>query len=93
MNVAKLLCVHCQVCPIADDLDRDHDDQDDHEIDRQRRPRRRPRSNRREPAVYVGNIPRGTRVSEFKSEVRGREVNPVRVMWRGANRHAFLFFE
>lgn len=79
---------------VVDDYHEDHEDDEDHEDgDRQRRPRRRPRSNRREPAVYVGNIPRGTRVSEFKQEVRGRDVAPIRVMWRGANRHAFLFFE
>jgi RNA recognition motif-containing protein len=68
-----------------------HDEEEHDEGDR--RPRRRPRSNRREPAVYVGNIPRGTRVSAFKAEVRGRNVNPLRVMWKGTNRHAFLFFE
>ncbi len=33
------------------------------------------------------------RVSEFKGKVRERGVQPLRVVWRGGNGHAFLVFE
>jgi len=42
--------------------------------------------------VYVGSLPHHTRVSEFKAEVRDRNVNPLRVLWRGNNGFAFLNF-
>ena len=42
--------------------------------------------------VYVGSLPHHTRVSEFKAEVRYRNVNPLRVLWRGNNGFAFLNF-
>ncbi len=72
--------------------------------DRQRRPLRpgRERGFRRRnwirsggsaPTVYVGSVPRSVRVSEFKTQVRGLEVNPLRVIWHGATGHAFLQFE
>lgn len=63
--------------------------------------RRRPGRNMRrggrnsdstEGCVYVGSLPRGLRVSEFKTEVRGRKVNPVKVLWRGQMGFAFLNF-
>jgi len=42
--------------------------------------------------VYVGALPHQTRVSEFKAEVRYRNVNPLRVLWRGNHGFAFLNF-
>ena len=42
--------------------------------------------------VYVGSLPHQARVGEFKAEVRGRDVNPLRVVWRGNNGFAFLNF-
>lgn len=66
-------------------------------------PRGRPRGgnggNRRrflddycEGSVYVGSLPRSVRVSEFKAEVRDRDVQPLRVVWRGQSGFAFLNF-
>jgi len=43
-------------------------------------------------SVYVGSLPHHVRVSEFKAEVRDRNVNPLRVLWRGNNGFAFLNF-
>ena len=43
-------------------------------------------------SVYVGSLPHHTRVSQFKAEVRHRNVNPLRVQWRGNNGFAFLNF-
>ena len=41
-------------------------------------------------SVYVGSLPRVLRVSQFKSQVRNRQVNPLKVLWRG--HFAFLNF-
>ncbi len=57
-----------------------------------RPPNRRVRINQRPPTVYIGGIPRSLRVSEFKTKVKERGVAPLRVIWHGANRHAFLQF-
>lgn len=45
-----------------------------------------------EGSVYVGALPKFLRVSEFKAEVRDRNVQPLRVVWRGASGYAFLGF-
>lgn len=45
------------------------------------------------PSVYVGGIPGSVRVSELKSKIREKEVNPLRVIWHGQNGHAFLQFQ
>lgn len=52
----------------------------------------RPRRGR-QPALFVGGLPRSLRVSTFKTEVRGKDVDPLRVIWHGGNGHAFLQFE
>lgn len=59
------------------------------------RPPRRSRSstNGPLPAVYVGNLPRGLRVSEFKQKFREQNVNPLRVTWRGQVGYSYLVFE
>lgn len=57
-----------------------------------RRPRRRS-TNGPLPAVYVGNLPRGLRVSEFKQKFREQNVNPLRVTWRGQVGYSYLVFE
>ena len=45
-----------------------------------------------EGSVYVGSLPRSLRVSDFKAEVRDRDVQPLRVVWRGQSGFAFLNF-
>ncbi|ELT97189.1 hypothetical protein CAPTEDRAFT_57625, partial [Capitella teleta] len=47
----------------------------------------------RAPTVFVGGIPKGTRVSELKALVRNLGVEPLRVLWRGGAGYTFLFFE
>lgn len=56
-------------------------------------PERRRRPRKRGPALFVGSLPRRLRVSEFKSQVRNKDVNPMRVIWRGNLGHAFLQFD
>uniref|UniRef100_A0A8D0GRK9 Methenyltetrahydrofolate synthetase domain containing n=1 Tax=Sphenodon punctatus TaxID=8508 RepID=A0A8D0GRK9_SPHPU len=43
--------------------------------------------------VYVGNIPEGTRVSEFKSTIRELSATPARIVWQGAQHRAFLDYK
>ena len=59
------------------------------------RPGRRPRriKNEVQGSVYVGSLPRSLRVSQFKSRVRERMVNPLRVLWKGNFGFAFLNFK
>ena len=42
--------------------------------------------------LFIGGIPRGLRVKDFKQEIRGKEVNPKSVNWFGGKRFAFLQF-
>lgn len=66
---------------------------EDHEGGSKRR-QRKPRNQRNsEPAIYVGSLPRSLRVSEFKAKIREKNVNPMRVVWRGNNGFAFLMFQ
>ena len=61
--------------------------------DEKRRQRRfRPRRSR-QPTIFVGGLPRSLRVSTFKTEVRGKDVDPLRVVWYGGSGHAFLQFQ
>ena len=79
--------------------DKNHDDDDDgREGEGRRRPVQRRRQFRSfmdtiEGSVYVGSLPRSLRVSQFKTEVRERKVNPLRVLWRGSSGFAFLNFK
>lgn len=61
------------------------------------RPPARPRRPRIETSpdgvVFVGGISRRLRVSEFKTEMRGCDVHPVRLVWRGGRGFAFLHFQ
>ncbi|XP_054856592.1 methenyltetrahydrofolate synthase domain-containing protein isoform X1 [Eublepharis macularius] len=41
-------------------------------------------------SLFVGNIPRGTRVSDFKAVLRERQATPVQLTWQGAQHRAFL---
>lgn len=64
---------------------------------RGRRPRNArpgvPRSNpSSDSSLFVGNIPRDLRVSEFKTRVRAMQVQPMKVIWQGNNARAFLVF-
>ena len=57
-------------------------------------PQRRFRPRRsRQPTIFVGGLPRSLRVSTFKTEVRGKDVDPLRVVWYGGSGHAFLQFQ
>lgn len=60
---------------------------------RRQQQRRRKTGNGPLPAVYVGNLPRGLRVSEFKHKFREQNVNPLRVTWRGQVGYSYLVFE
>lgn len=42
--------------------------------------------------VYVGNLPRDTRVSELKRALRDRGAAPLRLSWQGPQHRAFLHF-
>lgn len=63
--------------------------------DENRAPRpRRPRiETSPDGIVFVGGISRRLRVSEFKTEMRGCDVHPVRLVWRGGRGFAFLHFQ
>ncbi|XP_059523125.1 methenyltetrahydrofolate synthase domain-containing protein isoform X1 [Myotis daubentonii] len=43
--------------------------------------------------VYVGNLPRDTRVSELKRALRERGAAPLRLTWQGPQHSAFLHFQ
>lgn len=54
---------------------------------------RRPRKRNYLPSVYVGSLPKTLRVSDFKKQIRDKDVRPLRVLWRGTNGHVFLIFQ
>ena len=72
------------------------DDNADQRADRPpRKPRRPngPRANRGSTvSVFIGGLPRSTRVSQLKVSVREREVQPLAIIWHGGSGHAFLLF-
>lgn len=43
--------------------------------------------------VYVGNLPRDTRVSELKRSLRELGAAPLRLTWQGPQRRAFLQYQ
>ena len=43
--------------------------------------------------VFIGKIPRGTRVKELKETIIDRGVRPVNVLWKGAKGYAMIYFE
>ncbi|XP_044111538.1 methenyltetrahydrofolate synthase domain-containing protein isoform X1 [Neovison vison] len=43
--------------------------------------------------VFIGNLPRGTRVSELKRALRELGTVPQRLTWQGPRRRAFLHYE
>ncbi|XP_047566957.1 methenyltetrahydrofolate synthase domain-containing protein isoform X10 [Lutra lutra] len=43
--------------------------------------------------VFIGNLPRGTRVSELKRALRDLGTVPQRLTWQGPQRRAFLHYE
>ena len=45
------------------------------------------------PTIFVGSIQRSVRVSELKTEIRGKDVNPIRVIWNGAKGYSLLQFQ
>jgi len=55
--------------------------------------RERPRRMNNLPSVYIGSLPKALRVSDFKRQVRDKDVNPLRVLWRGTNGHVFIMFQ
>lgn len=44
------------------------------------------------PTIFVGSVQRSVRVSELKSKIREKNVNPLRVIWNGAKCYALLQF-
>lgn len=73
-----------------EDGDKENDAGEGEDRRERRTPRRRPINNA--PAIYIGSLPR-VRVSDFKTQVKGHNVQPLRVLWRGSTGHAFLQFE
>eukprot|EP00105_Crassostrea_gigas_P011153 XP_011426704.1 PREDICTED: methenyltetrahydrofolate synthase domain-containing protein [Crassostrea gigas] len=67
-------------------------DDEEHEDYRPRR-RRGPRTRAPIPTLFVGSIQRSVRVSELKGEIRGKDVNPIRVIWNGAKGYSLLQFQ
>lgn len=65
----------------------------DGEENRAPRPRRPRVETSPDGVVFVGGISRRLRVSEFKTEMRGCDVHPVRLVWRGGRGFAFLHFQ
>ena len=59
---------------------------------RESSPRQRRQRTNKTPAVYIGSIPRKARVSEVKSVIRDRDVNPLRVIWHSGAARTFLLF-
>ena len=43
--------------------------------------------------VFIGKIPRGTRVKELKELITERGIRPVNVLWKGAKGYAMIYFE
>ncbi|XP_040185607.1 methenyltetrahydrofolate synthase domain-containing protein isoform X1 [Rana temporaria] len=50
----------------------------------------KPADHKDSAAVYIGDIPSTTRVSELKSILRSRDAFPLQLTWQGAQRRAFL---
>lgn len=44
------------------------------------------------PTIFVGSVQRSVRISELKSKIREKNVNPLRVIWNGAKCYALLQF-
>uniref|UniRef100_A0A194AJT7 Methenyltetrahydrofolate synthase domain-containing protein n=1 Tax=Pinctada fucata TaxID=50426 RepID=A0A194AJT7_PINFU len=66
---------------------------DEEGMSRPPRRRRNPRMRPPIPTIFVGSIQRSVRVSELKSEIRGKDVNPIRVIWNGAKGYSLLQFQ
>ncbi|CAL1532915.1 unnamed protein product [Lymnaea stagnalis] len=58
-----------------------------------RRPQRQRFRTNPDAIVWVGGLSRRLRVSELKTELRSMNVNPLRLVWRGARGFAFLHFQ
>ena len=77
-----------------DTSDKDGSESEGEGKDRRRNRQRRFKPRRsRQPTIFVGGLPRSLRVSTFKTEVRGKDVDPLRVVWYGGSGHAFLQFQ
>lgn len=72
-----------------DDVINEEDEEEDTAESPGRRRRRIPRSET--VSVFVGGIPRGIKIRDFKDEVRKHDAQPITVQWR--SNHAFLVFE
>ncbi|BFZ20905.1 hypothetical protein BsWGS_23944 [Bradybaena similaris] len=58
-----------------------------------RRPQRQRFRTNPNAIVWVGGLSRRLRVSELKTELRSMQVNPLRLVWRGARGFAFIHFQ
>merc|ERR1712150_312391 len=54
---------------------------------------KKPKSHNTTVGVFIGKIPRGTRVKELKETIIDRGVRPVNVLWKGAKGYAMIYFE
>ena len=54
---------------------------------------KKPKSHNSTVGVFIGKIPRGTRVKELKETIIDRGVRPVNVLWKGAKGYAMIYFE
>lgn len=89
------LCIHYVYVVFCSGDEKDNLDEDGERQERPRKPRRTngPRANRGSTvSVFVGGLPRSTRVSQLKVGVREREVQPLAIIWHGGSGHAFLLF-
>ena len=56
-------------------------------------PLKKPKNHLSTVGVFIGKIPRGTRVKELKETVTNRGIKPVNVLWKGAKGYAMIYFE
>ena len=56
----------------------------------------KPKNQKQYPAtvsVYIGKIPRGTRVEELKEVIIAKGVKPINILWKGGKDYALIYFE
>merc|ERR1712156_944551 len=56
----------------------------------------KPKKQKQYPAtvsVFVGKIPRGTRVKELKEVIIAKGVKPVNILWKGGKGYALIYCE
>jgi len=56
-------------------------------------PARKPKQYPATVSVFVGKIPRGTRVKELKEVILSKGVKPLNILWKGSNGYALIYVE